>query len=416
MRRVPRRRRAGTACAGARPVHTRITGAAADRPCRRRHDDERLFGRRGQRRGRPGRSSSTCGASALVTPRRRRGPGRRVRAGDVRRERDRHRRAGASVRRAAERSRMVEWPYVGADQNNSRYSALDDITAANVDRLAIAWRWRPDERPLKEFGTVPGNFTSTPIMIDNVVYVTSNYNRVAALEAETGAVKWVYDPRAYEIGMPLLAGGFRHRGVADVAGCAGRQQAANLPREPLPALQPRRRDRQAGGIVRPRRHGRHQQGPELADRVVALRDQRRADHLQGPRDPRQRDRRQPPLQEDAARRRARLSRANRQAGMAVVVDSAVADRRRRRDLGERVVARRRADRDLARRDGRREARAGLSPDGKSRQPVLRRRASGRQPVRRDADRAGRRNRRPPLALSSSSTTASGTIRCPRRRC
>ena len=109
---------------------------------------------------------------------------------------------------------MVEWPYVGADQNNSRYSALEDITAANVDRLAIAWRWRPDERPLKEFGTVPGNFTSTPIMIDNVVYVTSNYNRVAALEAETGAVKWVYDPRAYEIGMPLLAGGFRHRGVA----------------------------------------------------------------------------------------------------------------------------------------------------------------------------------------------------------
>ena len=27
-------------------------------------------------------------------------------------------------------------------------------------------------------------------------------------------MKWVYDPRAYEIGMPLLAGGFRHRGVA----------------------------------------------------------------------------------------------------------------------------------------------------------------------------------------------------------
>ena len=202
----------------------------------------------------------------------------------------------------------------------------------------------------------------------------------------------------------------------DVAGCAGRQQAANLSREPLPALQPRRRDRQAGRIVRSRGDGRHQQGSELADRVVALRDQRRADDLQRPRDPRQRDRRQPALQEDAARRRARLSRANRQAGMAVVVDSAVADRRRRRDLGERVVARRRADRDLARRDGRREARAGLSPDGKSRQPLLRRRASGRQPVRRDADRAGRRNRRPPVALSSSSTTASGTTRCPRRRC
>jgi quinoprotein glucose dehydrogenase len=113
-----------------------------------------------------------------------------------------------------DRSRMIEWPLVGADQNNSRYSTLDDITAANVNRLSIAWRWRPEERALKEFGVVPGNFTSTPIMIDDVIYVTSNYNRVAALDAETGAVKWVYDPRAYEIGMPLLAGGFRHRGVA----------------------------------------------------------------------------------------------------------------------------------------------------------------------------------------------------------
>jgi quinoprotein glucose dehydrogenase len=111
-------------------------------------------------------------------------------------------------------SRMVEWPFVGADQRNARYSALEDITAANVHELEAVWRWRPEERPLPQFGTVPGNFTSTPIMIDNVVYLTTNYNRIAALDAETGAVKWVYDPRAYEGGMPLLAGGFRHRGVA----------------------------------------------------------------------------------------------------------------------------------------------------------------------------------------------------------
>jgi quinoprotein glucose dehydrogenase len=108
---------------------------------------------------------------------------------------------------------MVEWPYVGADKNNSRYSPLADINAATVRQLAVAWRWRPEERPMPEYRTVPGNFTSTPLMIDNVVYVSTNYNRVAALDAETGAVKWVYDPRAYELGMPLLAGGFRHRGV-----------------------------------------------------------------------------------------------------------------------------------------------------------------------------------------------------------
>ena len=31
--------------------------------------------------------------------------------------------------------------------------------------------------------------------------------------ADSGAVKWIFDPRAYEGGMPALGGGFRHRGV-----------------------------------------------------------------------------------------------------------------------------------------------------------------------------------------------------------
>lgn len=120
----------------------------------------------------------------------------------------------AAAAPAVGESRMVEWPYVAADQSNTRYSALDDVNLENVNRLEIAWRWRPEERALPEFGTIPGNFTSTPLMIDNVVYVSTNYNRVAALNADTGAVKWIYDPRAYESGMPLLAGGFRHRGVS----------------------------------------------------------------------------------------------------------------------------------------------------------------------------------------------------------
>jgi len=107
----------------------------------------------------------------------------------------------------------VEWSYVGGDAGNTRYSAADVLTPANVDQLEVAWTWRPADRPRQEFGTVPGSFTSTPIMVDGTVYVSSNYNRVAALDAETGAVRWVFDPRAYADGMPALGGGFRHRGV-----------------------------------------------------------------------------------------------------------------------------------------------------------------------------------------------------------
>src|SRR6185436_3541919 len=60
----------------------------------------------------------------------------------------------------------------------------------------------------------PGNFQNTPLMIDNVLYVSTPYNRVAALDAETGAQKWVFDPKAYEDGQPPNGTGFVHRGVA----------------------------------------------------------------------------------------------------------------------------------------------------------------------------------------------------------
>ncbi|MDA1093125.1 MAG: pyrroloquinoline quinone-dependent dehydrogenase [Acidobacteria bacterium] len=107
----------------------------------------------------------------------------------------------------------VEWPYVGSDQANTRSSPANAVTPDNVEQLEIAWTWRPEERAREEFGTIPGAFTSTPIMIDDTVYVSTNYNRVAALDPATGEVRWVFDPRAYEDGMPALGGGFRHRGV-----------------------------------------------------------------------------------------------------------------------------------------------------------------------------------------------------------
>ena len=52
-------------------------------------------------------------------------------------------------------------------------------------------------------------------MVGNVLYLSTMYTRVAALDAETGAELWIFDPRAYE-GGPKGAGptGFKHRGIA----------------------------------------------------------------------------------------------------------------------------------------------------------------------------------------------------------
>ncbi len=52
-------------------------------------------------------------------------------------------------------------------------------------------------------------------MVDGIVYLSTMYTRVAALDAETGAELWTFDPRAYE-GGPVGAGptGFKHQGIA----------------------------------------------------------------------------------------------------------------------------------------------------------------------------------------------------------
>jgi quinoprotein glucose dehydrogenase len=107
-----------------------------------------------------------------------------------------------------------DWPAYAADQAASHYSPLALITRANVGGLAPIWEWKPNEDAMPAFGTRPGNFQNTPLMIDGVLYVSTPYNRVAALDAETGRELWTFDPKAYEDGQPPNGTGFVHRGVA----------------------------------------------------------------------------------------------------------------------------------------------------------------------------------------------------------
>ena len=69
-------------------------------------------------------------------------------------------------------------------------STLDQINRDTVARLERAWEWKTGEQPFPQFGTTPGAFQNTPIMIDNVLYLSTPYSRVAALDAETGRELW----------------------------------------------------------------------------------------------------------------------------------------------------------------------------------------------------------------------------------
>ena len=111
-------------------------------------------------------------------------------------------------------AREQDWPFYGGDQGGMKYSPLTDVNATTVSRLAVAWEWSPREKALSQYGTRPGNFQATPLMIDNVLYLSTPYNRVVALDAETGAERWTFDPKAYEDGQPPNGTGFVHRGIA----------------------------------------------------------------------------------------------------------------------------------------------------------------------------------------------------------
>ena len=121
----------------------------------------------------------------------------------------------AALAGAQEPGAMVEWPYVGSEQAHTKYSVAVQITPSNVGELEIAWQWEPDETPLEEYGTRPGPFQATPVMVGNVLYLSTMYTRVVALDAETGTELWTFDPKAYEGGYKGAGPtGFKHRGIA----------------------------------------------------------------------------------------------------------------------------------------------------------------------------------------------------------
>ncbi len=82
-----------------------------------------------------------------------------------------------------------EWRTYGGDLGNTHYSALDQISGGNFDKLEVAWRFKTSNLgPRPEF-----NLESTPLMANGVVYAAAGTRRsVVALDAATGELLWVH--------------------------------------------------------------------------------------------------------------------------------------------------------------------------------------------------------------------------------
>ena len=114
----------------------------------------------------------------------------------------------------------ADWPSYGGDNGSSKYSALDQITAQNVDELVVAWSWDSVDNETvaaniagNNSTAVPGPYKATPIVVEGTMYIPTSFGRVVALDAQSGEARWVFDTRAWEAGRPANLG-YNTRGVA----------------------------------------------------------------------------------------------------------------------------------------------------------------------------------------------------------
>src|SRR5262245_51380272 len=85
------------------------------------------------------------------------------------------------------------WPAYGRDSGGSRYSPLDEINRENVNNLKVAWTYRTGAADVKAASARKAAFEATPILVDGLLYLTTPYSRVIALDPMTGAERWTFD-------------------------------------------------------------------------------------------------------------------------------------------------------------------------------------------------------------------------------
>jgi quinohemoprotein ethanol dehydrogenase len=97
------------------------------------------------------------------------------------------------------------WLAHGRTYSEQRFSPLDQINRDNVAQLGLAWEFGLDSSRGLE---------ATPIVVDGVMYTTSTWSRVKALDAKTGKLLWQFDPEVERAWGKKLCCDVVNRGVA----------------------------------------------------------------------------------------------------------------------------------------------------------------------------------------------------------
>ena len=112
----------------------------------------------------------------------------------------------AALRNAAQ-GKGEDWLSYGFTPQETRYTPLNQINASNVSRLGLAWSF--------EVGPGGGGQEATPLVHNGVIFSTTQWSVVFAVDARTGKEKWRWDPEVNQTALrSKICCGVVQRGIA----------------------------------------------------------------------------------------------------------------------------------------------------------------------------------------------------------
>src|SRR6202167_374263 len=112
----------------------------------------------------------------------------------------------AALRNAAQ-GKGEDWLSYGFTPQETRYTPLSQINTSNVSRLGLAWS--------VEVGPGGVGQEATPLVHNGVIFSTTQWSVVFAVDARTHKEKWRWDPEVNQAALrPRICCGVVQRGLA----------------------------------------------------------------------------------------------------------------------------------------------------------------------------------------------------------
>jgi quinoprotein glucose dehydrogenase len=102
----------------------------------------------------------------------------------------------------------VEWTAYAHDSAGTKYSSAAQITRENVHNLQPAWTYRTGDFVI---GDAMARDETTPLFVDNVLYASTPFGGVRAIDGDTGTEHWSFDS---QLDLSSGYGDFTNRGVS----------------------------------------------------------------------------------------------------------------------------------------------------------------------------------------------------------